>query len=521
MAKRILGIALSPNELQIAELELVDKSYMLVGSCIESLKPKLADKDIAALIIESLKKKKITTKNAVVTLLSDKISFKLIELPIIPKEEVAGAIAFKIAETAGIPIDQVLYDFNKLPTPGNKGKEQYFSFTVRSAEILRMIDILKLAKLNIVNIIPPTSALKIFSSQEGSNVVLHINQHNILIVMIRNGVVVFARNVSLGIDAIEHALTGVVMVGNERLEITNEKAAQILKDFGVPVDLQQFAAESNLPANELSSLMRPALEKIGAEILRTFQFYQEQSNDQTVFSKVFLTGSAVTIKSLDKSISEMIEKEVVVSPTKLGVPKNISANSVQIISLASGSAMGECEDTHLFPKEMRYPFIQVIKKLVNVWMFVLLVLIIVASMYYGLVSKNDRIQKDLKALRHDMDLKGINIEKPSAAEDIVAHLISEFGPEDNFIDVVKTIMTLTPADMYFESIEYNRKSRINIFKGIVKAEAKDSVVAQFINNLNKTKYYKTIDLQSLDQVEGYNQQVYRFAIKAEFMGAKI
>ena len=119
MAKRILGIALSPNELQIAELELVDKSYMLVGSCIESLKPKLADKDIAALIIESLKKKKITTKNAVVTLLSDKISFKLIELPIIPKEEVAGAIAFKIAETAGIPIDQVLYDFNKLPTPGN------------------------------------------------------------------------------------------------------------------------------------------------------------------------------------------------------------------------------------------------------------------------------------------------------------------------------------------------------------------------------------------------------------------
>ena len=126
-AKKLIALDIRPNAVKLAEIGVKDTGCDVSNYSIDYLEKDNAVELLYGILKTSLTKNKIITKDAVIALSGEDVSFKLIDLPQMPEKEIDQAIKHKIENIAGIPAEKLIFDYYKTDSIGDSGKQFYFA----------------------------------------------------------------------------------------------------------------------------------------------------------------------------------------------------------------------------------------------------------------------------------------------------------------------------------------------------------------------------------------------------------
>ncbi len=523
MSNTKLGIHLAPGALKLVELEEQTKNFRVLNYSIDYFPPESGpDAQIKALI-SSIKNNKIHTKQANLVVSGADIVYKLIELPEISEKDIPSALKYKLKTALPASFSEVVIDYYRIEKLQRKGKQLFFVAAAPKEKILDAIKIIKAAGLSLKDIVAPSCAFKnaLGAFLLEPSALIYLGRYSSLIILVKQGQVVFAREVKVGGDDITQAMVGVVQTERERLELDYKQAEEIKNKYGIPVDLEKYSKEAGVPAAELLAMMRPALEKLTTEILNTFDYYRAEIGDETEFRRVYVSGGVSKTKNFSQYLGQQLGLEV--EPLSLNITsvKENFAENAPFLSMAVGAVIRAKYHLSLIPKEEGLVFvagfISALKNLARKWfktIFLGLVYLLILALVFGWFYIQQRdINATHKALQKNYQELG---RKAGVGEGIVD--LTKYARKDRFTLIMQVLDKITPGDIYFKNLNYDNKTNQLIIKGsMLKSGGKMSMPA-FIQGLNKSRYFKSIDLVYLEESDLYTVPTYDFELKGVLAG---
>jgi len=516
MAKRVLGIYLRPNALKAVELLDSGDSYTALNSAVEYFSP---DENFASLpktVTSSFQKNGIRSREAVVALSGENISYKLVSLPVMPESDIKTALGFKL----GLDVendDNTVLDYYKVESISSGAKNFYFVVSARREYVENVISQLRKARISVKEILPYSCALKsaLPSLSKKTCAVIKCDKNSTIVLLLKEGVPVFAREVAFGGENIVQSLSGVVFASGNRLEIDTKKAEEILHRYGVPVDTQSYSQESGLPAPEILAMIRPALEKIGAEILRTIEFYRSETSDGTEFREICVTGSFSLVRNFAASLSQELGLKADILSYQIKF--NDEKNNIKIpsLALALGAATVRRHMLSLLPEEYRRPIAAAVKKASNIYFVSISYALILAVIYLAFYGYGAILNSRYAKLKEQASSIGLLVSEDPRI-DRLGEFIAKFGDAENnkrFHAILNKLDKTTPSSIYFSSVNYDAVQGLLMLKGVILKKGGRGAISEFINNLEKDKMFSSIDLSSLNESDRFTEPVFDFEIK--------
>lgn len=518
MANKLLGIHLTSDAIKLAEIE----QQKAVNWSIDYLPPeKTAEASVKALNA-ALKNKRISSRQAILTLSGTDVYYNLIELPNMPEKEVGAALRFKLESAFPFPASNAVIDYYKINGIKKEDKQVFFVAAAPKDYINNVIKTVKKAGISIKEIIASSSALISAAAVKEADpcALVYIGKSATSIVLVKQGQAVFAREVAVGGENITRALVGEVQTEAGKLEFDYAKAEEIKNNFGIPMNPDEYAKESNLPPAEIMAMMRPALEKIGDEIQRTFAYYHETSGDQVEFSKAYFTGGVSKTKNFIAYFSAVLGIAILPMPLAAQSTAQNFENDAPYISLAVGAALIKKPFLSLLPSEFKRNYFATVKKHLDVLIGVTLILALVI-LYAMSLSQYNKAAKELKSLQATLrQQEGVMAQEAALS----ASFAKEFGSKkttDRFVKVVGAIHRLTPSEIYLVKMNYVRATNQFIIQAITVKQGGKSIVKNFLDSLKANPLFATIDLSYMTESNAYTVATYDFEIRCALVGETV
>lgn len=165
----------------------------------------------------------------------------------------------------------------------------------------------------------------------------------------------FTRSIPVGGDTITAALTGKMTIAEQMTDITREAAEQLKKQYRIGQREHVEAAGLVIPGSRILGAIRPALERLGTEIVRSLQFYTQSHNLRKVES-VFICGGGAMLGGL----AEYLTTETRIA-TRLLDPWRLLGIEVgpavqlcpTLFAVATGAALHDGSQINLLPARVR------------------------------------------------------------------------------------------------------------------------------------------------------------------------
>ena len=521
-AKKLIALDIRPNAVKLAEIGVKDTGCDVSNYSIDYLEKDNAVELLYGILKTSLTKNKIITKDAVIALSGEDVSFKLIDLPQMPEKEIDQAIKHKIENIAGIPAEKLIFDYYKTDSIGDSGKQFYFASYISKEYADKIAVAAQKAGLNVKAIMPATSALKnLYPSTEKAPLCLvNLGKYSSLILLMKAGKAVFAREVQVGSDTITHSMTGVVVAGSERIEIDAVKAEDLRNRFGVPLDFDAYTKESGLPASEIMAMMRPALEKIGAEILRTFEYYKQETQDKSEFKKIYMTGGGSRMNNFAQYLTEELSLEVKAADVKAFAKDKKSQDILPHLSISLGAASSNKNNLNLLPFEFASPLAYAALRSLNIYSvsaaYAVILFLIYAWFSYAVSGSAAREHKSLEAA-----YKSLNVASPGQnITPEMQNLLAAFSDKrhgERFASVMKELYSLTPDGIYFRSLDYSNSADKVVIKGVI-VKRESSGISKFVKALKNGSIFRGVDISFMQSSSQFTVPTVEFEIDCALRG---
>ena len=185
--------------------------------------------------------------------------------------------------------------------------------------------------------------------------VLDIGAEGTSIAILRHGELQFAREIATGGNDFTRALMEPVAVEGKHFALSVEEAEEIKKKYGIPMGGGQEVTPEGLPLSRIMFIIRPVLERLSTETLRSFDVYKAQAREKRV-DKIFLCGGGAGFKNLAAFLSSGLGIEVTVFDpfAALLIPGHLHNDNTfqqhkQRLSVALGLSAGRCRDINFLP----------------------------------------------------------------------------------------------------------------------------------------------------------------------------
>ncbi len=517
--KRLVALDVRPSAVKLAEVLSGDGDCRVLSYSIDYFENADSVEHLYETVKASLQKNKVRSRDAVAALSGEDVSFALIDLPQLPEKELDEAIEHKIENLASVAGDQLVIDYYPIARVEGSDKRFYFCAYITKEYSGKIASALQRAGLKIKVLVPSVCALSGQYPQQEKDPVCLINlgKFSSLILLMKAGKAVFAREVKVGSDTIAHSMTGTVVAGSERIDLDLNRAEEVKNKFGIPMDFDSYTKASGLQASEIMAMMRPALEKIGAEILRTFEYYRQETGDTAEFAKVFVTGGGSRLTGLAQYLSEELGIEVKEMAVKASAKEPALKESLPHLSLAVGAALLDRCRLELLPFELRFPFISALQRSVNIYsvsaVYGLTLLLLYCWLNFIVVPSAQKEHKALEAAYKSLSVETSGQELSSDME----RLISSFSDKrkgERFAVVMKELYALTPKGIYFRSLDYSNPSDRLIIRGVI-VEGRTSGISKFVKELKKGKIFKSVDISYMQSSTEFTVPTVDFEIHCD------
>lgn len=322
------GLDISDLCLRIANIEKKGKSFELVSFGCETIKKGIVKEgeiinedalsDAIRKALNNIKGKKIKTKNVVCSLPEEKSFLDVLQLPMLPAEEMAQAVRFEAANHIPVPLEEVYFDFqinksvdedsknkskdkNKSKSKSNKTGEQNVLIAATPKIIVDSYSrVLKKAGLQaqVMEVEPLSIARTLVKIDEPTKPLLIIDFG-----ASRTSFIIFSgynANFASTISVSSNELTETIA---DKLKITNSKAEKLKKTNGLEGDKRVFDA------------MFPVLNNLTSQIKNYLDYYKSHIPSTVVgknskMDRILLCGGGAHLAGLGDFLTSTFKIKV-------------------------------------------------------------------------------------------------------------------------------------------------------------------------------------------------------------------
>lgn len=538
--RSILGIDLRVTAVKVVEIERVKDKPVLKNWALTEVPYSLIDKhpqkeDAQADALRKLiQTRKIKAREAAVVVGGSDAYVKIFTLSPMGRTETAEAIRWKFAEEIPFPIEEAIIDFYPLPKKPESERVDYVAACINLSLYREMDTIIRKAglKLTALTIMPDcleeAFRARCLAEQDKIISLIYMGKRTTNISILKEGKLEFNRELSIGGENITLAMAGVMVSGEGRVEISPDEAEKIKVEYGVPVDVEKFPKLAEIPITQLQAMVRPALERVQDEIMRSFEYYKGQTGEAAI-NRIYLTGgSSMTINLID-FLSEGLGMPVVLPDAMEGrgydenLPDKAALEKVMSrLSVALGAALLGGQKINLIPEEVKYRYrilLQKISKPKYILPAVLAILLLIYSGFwlyaYTLESELDSIDKKLQEYKPHLETLKV-MERAIQAErrkemafttyrtrgtkmPKIFEELSGIIPSSIFINV----LNLTPNELHMWGTAFER------------GDTAENILSKFVLALSASEHIQDVELIQAIKNYDYVQDAFNFEIVAK------
>ncbi|MFA6431767.1 MAG: pilus assembly protein PilM, partial [Candidatus Margulisiibacteriota bacterium] len=324
----------------------------------------------------------------------------------------------------------------------------------------------------------------------------------------------FNRELQIGGENISQAMVGIFVADDgSKIELTLEDAEKMKIESGVPLSEENYSNPAKIPFIQLQAMVRPALEKIQAEVSRTFEYYKGQSGEASI-NKIILTGGGALTPNLKEFLSEALGIPVI-------SPKPIPDLDPRLIA-AFGAATSGLGRINLLPDDVKYHWKTLTSRILKpyiVFPAVAAVLLIIYSLLslYSVHLKNQSDFNTQKLNEYAPLLANFDVfQKAVQEEENRKKMLKAYGKTQKELPIILAeVSRLVPANIKIDMLTLSLK---NIFlKGTAfeKGGAAENILAQFALSLSFSPILYEVRLNQAGKNENYKTAAIDFEITAK------
>jgi len=312
-SKKIEPIALDLGStfIKLVQLHGANKNYQLKKFGMVPLPPEVIVEGAvmdAGRVVEAIKEllasQKVTTKEVVISVSGSSVIIKRVTVADMTDEELSESIKWEAEQYIPFSIDDVNVDFQKLGPGAAEGQADVLLVAVKKDKINDYVNLVKEAGLEPVVMDVDAFALANmcelnYAVTEGTTALLNIGASVMNINILKDGVSIFTRDITVG--------------GNRYTEA-------LQRDFGLTYeDAERVKRGEELEGadkEQIAGVMSSVTDDIVAETQRSFEFFRSTTGSDKV-SRVLVSGGCARIGNFTTVLSERLEIPVeVVDPFK-------------------------------------------------------------------------------------------------------------------------------------------------------------------------------------------------------------
>lgn len=481
-------------------------------------------------IIESLrsfiKENNIHHNNAILSPALKSFLIKRLQLPAVPKQELPQTLRWQVKDEVSFDIAKAVLDYQVIQKNVKSDGSQVIDVTCVAAEyeeVKKQVLLLKQSGLTChsVNTLPFGYARLIekYINQQDSQAigVLHLKEDACYIALFKNNKLDFYRDIPVTINRLKELLGGTLVTDAGKVQLTTLEIEEALFKQGIPVE--GSANVKGMTAGQILGMLRPELERLAQEIKRSLAYYDAQFQGGTV-KNILIAGKGAKIINLDKFLGSELSMDIsnLSLEQKIGLSRGVNPDLLSENYAAFGLTFDYEAGVNLLPQEFRSEKIEKFQKVSLRWIIFIAALLLMVSFLLGkaaIAAYQKRLENSLYQLTILSEIKQIKvrIDAFNAFEAQIRGLESPLGA------ILKKISNIAPKELFFNTLSLDCETKLGSISGFVKGSGgnPDSILTQFISDMNSSGYFKNINISSVTKsfVQGQGVATYEVNFKLQ------
>jgi len=238
---------------------------------------------------------------------------KIFKAPPVKGKEIAELITWTAKKNLPFSSENINIDHMVLDSEKGELKKNIIIGVGNNESITFMSDLFKKKKFDLQNVTTiPFLDWETFKHcypdrLRGCIAIVHMNQNETTITMVKSGRMEFTREMAVGVKDYHKALIQRVMVGNDAVNITDKMASEYLMRYGIPIDTDGDIPETGISLYKISIFLRPIVERMTSETNRSLDYFRKQVADVEC-QEIYLTGPGAAIPNLVEAFATQLER---------------------------------------------------------------------------------------------------------------------------------------------------------------------------------------------------------------------
>lgn len=304
-ARSVIGIDIGRRTLKIVHLQPSGAGIRLVRAAVKELPPP-SDPDRFNVVAEAVNefvlsaRPRIRTARCVIA--GDGVATVCCTMPKMSEKDLANALRWKVAEENNVDAESATVGYYMLQAKTKPGNQEVV-VAAAPHDIGRLDALFSNDTPRLSTVIPgPIAADNIvmatYHADERAPVaVLDIGTASSTLTITGEYGLEFTREIPVGGDMVTAALAGTITLDNGAVEVSRRTAEELKKKYTIGDGGTVEAAGVVLPAGRILGAIRPVLERLVSEVVRSVQFYS-QSHSLAKVENLFLCGGGATLGGL-------------------------------------------------------------------------------------------------------------------------------------------------------------------------------------------------------------------------------
>jgi type IV pilus assembly protein PilM len=245
------------------------------------------------------------------------IHIRRITLPSMPKSELREAVRWEMKSHLPFPIESAQIDYLILGEATDKDPKKLDLIAAACPKQLtdRALAIAEGAGLRPIHLgVGPFALWNLLSAfglfeKKGAIGLIDLGAEKTGIYLFQDGILQFSREVTpAGMDLTRAIMEG--MDSDEEHHLLYDRAEKIKHEMGIPSKtFYEKNGDQSSNRSKIPYLVRPILERLMAEIVRSFDYYRNQFHQERI-DRLFLTGGGANTKNIATYLSETLRLPV-------------------------------------------------------------------------------------------------------------------------------------------------------------------------------------------------------------------
>lgn len=539
--KSVLGIDLRVCSVKVVELRKGTQGHVLTGWGMDEvpydLVEKHPEKEVAQ--AKALQKifavNRIKTREAIMVIGGGDVIVKQVKMPLVSRNEAKEAIKWKMKDEITYALEEAIVDFVQVGKmlPGTT-EVDYLAAVAHKETVNRALDVAKMAGLRLASVIPVPLAVKEICLKQimegGDSVValIYMGRRTTNISFFKHGLLQLNREVPLGGEDITKAMTSLLVSEEGRLELKYDEAEKIKREYGIPIDISTYPKLGDIPITHLQAVVRPALEKIEDEILRTIEYYRGTAGEANI-AKIIMTGGASNTPHLMEFLKLGLDipfepvnplAEIIVD-SRVREKGALTLASSQLSAALGGAVAYFGKGVNLLPEEIREKWKLFLKKHSNPLEISLVFVVFMGLIYLLMLAQIGMLNGQISTVRKKIEELKPRLVRLEALE---LQRREEEGRRGIFQTIESTKIKIPavmedislnlPEAVMLNSVVISEPTKQITLNGIVfaKGDSAENILSKFITNLSSAPSFEKVELVSATRADGFLFPAFSFDI---------